>query len=57
MVAVLTHLTSRSPELMAEVRKLWYLLDCHGITLQPRYLRSATNVWADRLSRELDTAD
>ena len=57
VVSILTHLTSRSPDLMAELRKLWYLLDCNDIQLRPRYLRSAANVWADRLSRELDDAD
>ena len=57
VVAVLTHLTSRSPDMMQELRKLWYLLDAHGIAIRPRYIASAANVWADRLSRHLDKDD
>ena len=36
---------------MAQVRKLWWLLDMLDVTLHPRYIRSAANVWADSLSR------
>jgi hypothetical protein len=43
--------------MMVELRKLWYLLDLHGITIRPRYISTAANVWADRLSRELDRDD
>ena len=57
VVAVLTHLTSRSPAMMNELRKLWWLLDTNNITVRARYIRSAANIWADRLSRELDRAD
>ena len=57
VVAVLTHLTSRSPAMMTELRKLWWLLDNNDIAIRARYIRSAANIWADRLSRELDTAD
>ena len=57
VVAVLTHLTSRSPAMMTEVRKLWQVLDTNDIHLHPRYIRSAANTWADRLSRERDTSD
>eukprot|EP00873_Tetraselmis_striata_P020630 jgi/Tetstr1/440894/TSEL_029166.t1 len=57
VVGVLTNLTSRSPRLMAELRKTWYLMDTHGITLSVRYIRSAANIWADRLSREIDCDD
>eukprot|EP00873_Tetraselmis_striata_P005720 jgi/Tetstr1/425984/TSEL_016333.t1 len=57
IVGVLTNLTSRSPRLMAELRKTWYLMDTHGITLSVRYIRSAANIWADRLSREVDCDD
>ena len=57
VVAVLTHLTSRSPAMMAELRKLWWILDTQEITILPRYIRSAANIWADRLSRELDHGD
>lgn len=48
---VLTSWTSRSRQLMAQVRKLWWLLDLLDVTLHPRYIRSAANVWADSLSR------
>lgn len=57
VIGVLTHLTSKSPAMMTELRKLWYLLDTCNISLRPRYIRSTANIWADRLSRELDTSD
>ena len=43
--------------MMTELRKLWHLLDSNDIWLQPQYIRSAANAWADRLSRELDSDD
>ena len=36
VVAVLTHPTTRSPDMMLELRKLWFLLDTHGIHIRPR---------------------
>ena len=57
VVAALTKLTSRSPAMMEELRRLWYLLDTNDIHIRARYIRSAANVWADTLSRELDTED
>eukprot|EP00873_Tetraselmis_striata_P013114 jgi/Tetstr1/433378/TSEL_022663.t1 len=57
VVGVLTNLSSRSPRLMAELRKTWYLMDTHGITLSVRYIRFAANIWAGRLSREVDCDD
>jgi hypothetical protein len=57
VVAALTKLTSRSPVIMTELWQLWYLLDTNDIHIRPRYIRSAANVWADSLSRELDTED
>eukprot|EP00873_Tetraselmis_striata_P018681 jgi/Tetstr1/438945/TSEL_027440.t1 len=54
---VLSGLTSRSPEMMAELQRLWCLLDSHGIHLRARYIRLAANIWADRLSRHLDIDD
>jgi ribosomal protein S17E len=33
------------------------LLDTNDIHIRPRYIRSAANVLADMLSRELDTED
>ena len=57
VVSVLTNLTSRSPAMMSELRKLFLLLDSNEIRIRPLYIRSAANIWADRLSRELDRAD
>jgi hypothetical protein len=57
VVAAQTKLTSRSPVMMTELRRLWYLLDTNDIHIRPRYIRSAANVWADTLSRELDSED
>jgi hypothetical protein len=55
--AILTSLTSRSPQLMRELRRLWYLLDTMDVTLSPKYIRSEDNWWADALSRTLDRGD
>ena len=57
MVRILTSLTSRSPALMNELRKFWYILDTHNISIRPQYIQSAANIWADRLSREMDDSD
>ncbi|KAK3246029.1 hypothetical protein CYMTET_44423 [Cymbomonas tetramitiformis] len=57
VVAMLSHFTSRNPELMRRMRKLWLLLDLHDIELQARYIRSEANEWADRLSRDKDLDD
>eukprot|EP00873_Tetraselmis_striata_P017362 jgi/Tetstr1/437626/TSEL_026293.t1 len=57
VVAALANITSRSPVMMEELRKLWHLLDIHDISIRPRYIPYAANVWADRLSRELDGSD
>eukprot|EP00873_Tetraselmis_striata_P001518 jgi/Tetstr1/421782/TSEL_012685.t1 len=54
---VLANLTSCSLAMMAELRKLWYLLDCNSVHTIARYIRSAANVWVDRLSRHLDSDD
>eukprot|EP00873_Tetraselmis_striata_P006969 jgi/Tetstr1/427233/TSEL_017420.t1 len=37
--------------------RLWHLLDIHDISIMPRYIQSAANVWADRLNTEPDDAD
>ena len=57
VVAMVTHWTSRSPALMAQLRKLWLLLDRNNITLDPAYIRSEENVAADSLSRQADSGD
>eukprot|EP00873_Tetraselmis_striata_P013016 jgi/Tetstr1/433280/TSEL_022568.t1 len=55
---LLAGLTSRFPEMTAELRWLWNLLDSNAIHGRARYnIRSAANVWADRLSRHLDSND
>jgi len=51
VVWILTHFMSRSPALMAELRKLWYVLEYADIELRPLYIRSAENVIADYASR------
>ncbi|KAK3241448.1 hypothetical protein CYMTET_48799 [Cymbomonas tetramitiformis] len=57
VVAMLSHFTSRNPELMRWMRRLWILLDLNDIELQARYIRSEANEWADRLSRDRDLDD
>lgn len=48
--SIVTHGTSRSPELMHELRSLWRLLEQLNVQLVVRYIRSAHNP-ADRWSR------
>ena len=43
-VGVLTHLTSHSPSMMSELRKLFLLTDEHDISIRTRYIRNAANV-------------
>ena len=57
VVAVLTTYTSRSPEMMREVRRIWQLQGQLSVALRVEYIRSEANVWADHLSRVLDPAD
>jgi hypothetical protein len=57
MVVALSHLKSRSPAMMDELRKLWELIDTNNINIRARYIRSAANVWADMLIRETDWDD
>lgn len=57
VVQILTNVTSRSPVMMKELRKLWRLLDLTDISLRVRYIRSAANVWADGLSRRENADD
>eukprot|EP00873_Tetraselmis_striata_P026230 jgi/Tetstr1/446494/TSEL_034022.t1 len=54
---VLAGHTSRFPEMMAELRRLWYMLDSNGIHVRARYIRSAANVWADCMSGRMDNDD
>jgi len=57
VVWILTSCVSRSPALMTELRKLWYVLDLHDIQLRPLYIRSAENTIADYASRLASTGD
>ncbi|KAK3238437.1 hypothetical protein CYMTET_51557 [Cymbomonas tetramitiformis] len=57
VVAMLSHFTSRNPELMRRMRRLWILLDLNDIELQARYIRSEANEWGERLSRDRDLDD
>ena len=58
VVHMLAHYSTRSPSIMRRLRKLWLLLDLNDISLsRVEYIRSEANVWADALSRELDTED
>jgi hypothetical protein len=54
---ILTGMTSRSPVMMDELRRLWCLLDTNNITIRARYISSSANVSADKLSRHLDSDD
>ena len=54
---MLSHFTSRNPELMRRMRRLWILLDLNDIELQARYIRIEANEWADRLSGDKDLDD
>ncbi len=57
VVGVLTHITSRSPAMMSELRKLFLLTDENDIRIRTHYIWSTANIWADKLSRETDTSD
>ncbi len=39
------------------VEEAFLLIEEHDISIKVKYIRSAANVWADRLSRETDNAD
>jgi hypothetical protein len=43
--------------MMDELRKLWELIDTNNISIRARCIRSAANVWADRLSLETNRDD
>eukprot|EP00873_Tetraselmis_striata_P038409 jgi/Tetstr1/458673/TSEL_045063.t1 len=58
VVDVLANLTSRSPLLMTELRKLWFILDSNDISVRAHYIKTTANTWADRfISREIDYGD
>ncbi len=57
IIGVLTHLTSKSPAMMCELRKLFLLIGMYDIKIKTHCIRSATNIWADVLSRVTDNSD
>ena len=54
---ILLNFVSRSPQMMAELRTLWLLLDACDIELRPLYIRSAENTIADYASRLASTGE
>ena len=54
---IINKLSTKSPAIMTELRRLWLLLDTNDIRLRAEYIRSAENVFADALSREEDDED
>jgi hypothetical protein len=42
--------TRRSPVMITELRRVWYLLDVNDICIRPRYIRLAANILTDSLS-------
>lgn len=59
VVSFVEKFTSRSPELMKDIRKLWWLLDSEGIEVCPEWISSHEMELdgADGLSRQLDAGD
>ncbi len=57
VVGVLTHLTSRSPAMISELRKLFLITNENDIKIRTQYIQSAANIWADKLNRETDSSD
>ena len=43
--------------MMFELRKLFRLTDENDIRIRTQYIRSAANIWADKLNKETDTSD
>jgi hypothetical protein len=56
VIGVLTHLTTKSPVMMCELRKLFLLIDSYDIKIRTLYICSAANVLADNLSRITDNS-
>ena len=57
VIGVLTHLSSKFPTMMWELRKLFLLIDTYDIKIKTQYIRSAKNGWADNMSRVTDNSD
>jgi hypothetical protein len=54
---VVNQWVSKSPAIMAELRRLHQLCKCHGLVLDLHHLPSALNLFANRLSRRRRVAD
>jgi hypothetical protein len=54
---VMAGLTSRSPDMKHELRRLLNFLDRNNIHIRSRYIISAANTWANKLSHHLDSDD
>ena len=52
-----THLTSKPPTMMYELRKLYLLIDSYDVEIKTQYIRSPTHGWAYNLSRIADNSD
>ncbi len=57
VTCVLTHLISKPSTMMYELRKLFLVIDTYNIKIRTQYIRSASNVWADNLSRVTNNSD
>ena len=57
VVAVLRSWTSKSPEMMRVLRRLWLLLETNDTTLDVKWIPTHLNVAADGLSRHHDPSD
>jgi hypothetical protein len=57
VIDVLTHLTSKFPTMMCELRKLFLLVYSYDVKITTPCIRSAANVWADNISRIFDNSD
>ena len=51
VVHILENRTTRSPEMMALLRRVWWLLDSSGVDLRVRWISTHENDYADALSR------
>jgi hypothetical protein len=56
-MATQTKLTTRSPVLMNELRRLWHLLGANDIRIRPRYICAPANIWPYGITKELDRDD
>eukprot|EP00170_Pyropia_yezoensis_P005554 contig_22552_g5569 len=54
---VINSVSSRSPALMKELRRLHAVCTSSGVMVRVEYPPSALNLWADRLSRTKDSTD